>query len=58
MEAPALATHIKAEVLAGNDVQTDAELVADIKARAETIYHPVRSQNQAIVHVPFATSVE
>jgi choline dehydrogenase-like flavoprotein len=40
-EAPALARHIRRETLPGRDVRTDAELVADIRARAETIYHPV-----------------
>lgn len=41
MAAPALATRIKAEVLPGAAVQSDADLIADIRARAETIYHPV-----------------
>ncbi len=41
MAAPALATRIKAEVAPGADVQSDAELIADIRVRAETIYHPV-----------------
>jgi choline dehydrogenase len=40
-EAPALARHIRRETLPGPKVRTDAELVADIRARAETIYHPV-----------------
>lgn len=41
MAAPALAAHTKAEMLPGPAVATDAELEADIRARAETIYHPV-----------------
>jgi choline dehydrogenase len=40
-EAPALARHIRHETLPGPAVRTDADLVADIRARAETIYHPV-----------------
>jgi choline dehydrogenase len=41
MAAPALAAHTKAEMLPGPAVATAAELEADIRARAETIYHPV-----------------
>ncbi len=41
MASPALATHIKSEVLPGAQVQSDEDLIADIRARAETIYHPV-----------------
>ncbi|AMY70533.1 GMC family oxidoreductase [Frigidibacter mobilis] len=41
MAAPALASRIRAEVLPGPGVNSDAELIADIRARAETIYHPV-----------------
>ncbi|ATG49069.1 GMC family oxidoreductase [Celeribacter ethanolicus] len=41
MQAPALARHVKAERLPGPDVQSDAALIDDIQARAETIYHPV-----------------
>jgi len=40
MDAPALAAHRKAELHPGPSVRSDAELVADIRARAETIYHP------------------
>jgi choline dehydrogenase-like flavoprotein len=40
-EAPALARHIRRETLPGRNVQSDADLIADIRARAETIYHPV-----------------
>ena len=40
-EAPALARHIRRETLPGPGVRSDAELIADIRARAETIYHPV-----------------
>lgn len=39
--APALARHIRKETLPGCKVATDAQLEADIRARAETIYHPV-----------------
>ena len=41
MASPALATLVKAEMLPGAAVQSDAELIADIRARSETIYHPV-----------------
>jgi choline dehydrogenase-like flavoprotein len=41
LQAPALAGHIACETLPGPQVATDAELDADIRARAETIYHPV-----------------
>lgn len=40
-QAPALARHIARETLPGPQTLTDAELDADIRARAETIYHPV-----------------
>jgi choline dehydrogenase len=40
-EAPALARHIRRETLPGPSIQSDADLIADIRARAETIYHPV-----------------
>jgi choline dehydrogenase len=40
-EAPALARHIARETLPGALKTSDAELEADIRARAETIYHPV-----------------
>jgi choline dehydrogenase len=39
--APALARHIARETLPGPDVISDMQLEADIRARAETIYHPV-----------------
>ncbi len=39
--APALAEQINEEVAPGAALQLDVELIADIKARAETIYHPV-----------------
>ncbi|MDF1854653.1 choline dehydrogenase [Pseudooceanicola sp.] len=41
MAAPALALRIKAEIVPGAALQSDAALIADIRARAETIYHPV-----------------
>lgn len=40
-EAPALARHIRHETLPGPAVRSDADLIADLRARAETIYHPV-----------------
>ena len=43
MAAPPLARHLATEVFPGAAVQSDAELIADIRARAETIYHPVGS---------------
>lgn len=39
--APALARHIARETLPGPEAQSDAALEAYIRARAETIYHPV-----------------
>jgi choline dehydrogenase-like flavoprotein len=39
--APALARLVARETLPGPDLQTDEALAADIRARAETIYHPV-----------------
>ena len=39
--APALARYIARETLPGPDVTSDAQLEADIRQRAETIYHPV-----------------
>jgi choline dehydrogenase len=41
MKAPALAAHTESEVLPGDGIASDEDLVADIRARAETIYHPV-----------------
>lgn len=41
LHAPALARHVRAETLPGEGVATDSQLEADIRARAETIYHPV-----------------
>jgi choline dehydrogenase-like flavoprotein len=40
-QAPALARHIARETLPGPQIASDAQLEADIRARAETIYHPV-----------------
>ncbi|HLQ18353.1 MAG TPA: GMC family oxidoreductase N-terminal domain-containing protein [Tabrizicola sp.] len=40
-QAPALDRFIAQETLPGKGVVTDAQLEADIRARAETIYHPV-----------------
>jgi choline dehydrogenase-like flavoprotein len=39
--APSLARHIARETLPGPEIATDAQLEAFIRARAETIYHPV-----------------
>ncbi len=39
--APALSRYIAREMLPGPDISTDAQLRTDIRARAETIYHPV-----------------
>jgi choline dehydrogenase-like flavoprotein len=39
--APALQRYVARETLPGQGVSTDAQLEADIRARAETIYHPV-----------------
>ncbi len=41
IRAPALARHVARETLPGPAVTTDAQLEAFIRARAETIYHPV-----------------
>lgn len=41
IRAPALARHIARETLPGPGLDSDAALTADIRARAETIYHPV-----------------
>ncbi|PTQ74452.1 GMC family oxidoreductase [Celeribacter persicus] len=41
MQSPALSRHVKREVFPGPAVQSDAALIDDIRARAETIYHPV-----------------
>lgn len=38
---PPLAAHVRRETLPGPGVATDEALLADIRARAETIYHPV-----------------
>jgi choline dehydrogenase len=40
-QAPALARHISRETQPGPQVTSDDQLDADIRARAETIYHPV-----------------
>jgi choline dehydrogenase-like flavoprotein len=39
--APALARHIARETLPGPGLESDGALADDIRARAETIYHPV-----------------
>ncbi len=40
-QAPALARHIAREILPGPQITSDDKIDADIRARAETIYHPV-----------------
>jgi choline dehydrogenase len=37
----ALAPHVRAELLPGADAQTDEELAAAMRAKAQTLYHPV-----------------
>lgn len=41
LKAPSLARHVRTETLPGAQLRSDADLEADIRARAETIYHPV-----------------
>lgn len=41
LDAPSMKRHIKSELLPGAHVQSDDALIEDIRARAETIYHPV-----------------
>lgn len=41
LEAPAMQRYVTRELLPGSKVQSDEALVSDIRARAETIYHPV-----------------
>jgi choline dehydrogenase-like flavoprotein len=41
LQAPALARHVARETLPGPGVVAEGDLIADIRARAETIYHPV-----------------
>ncbi len=41
LSAPSMAAFSKTELVPGSSVQTDADIVADIRRRAETIYHPV-----------------
>ncbi len=43
LEAPAMKRQIRAELLPGPEARTDEALIEDIRARAETIYHPVGS---------------
>ena len=40
-ETPAFSKLIEAEIAPGPQVQTDEELVADIRNRAGTVFHPV-----------------
>jgi len=39
--APPMARHSAREVLPGSEVQSEEQIIADIRTRAETIYHPV-----------------
>ena len=39
--APPMAHHSAREVLPGSEVQSEEQIIADIRTRAETIYHPV-----------------
>ncbi|WP_237724540.1 GMC family oxidoreductase [Pseudomonas aeruginosa] len=41
LQAPSMAKHFKHEVVPGQAVKTDDEIIEDIRRRAETIYHPV-----------------
>lgn len=41
LAAPALAAYSRREIVPGPSVQSEADIVADIRERAETIYHPV-----------------
>ena len=41
LAAPAFAPYRRAEVLPGEEIKSDDELLAFIRGRAETIYHPV-----------------
>jgi choline dehydrogenase len=41
LNAPSMKRYVKAELLPGTRVQSDDTLIEDIRARAETIYHPV-----------------
>ncbi len=41
LSAPSIAAYSKTELVPGPSVQSDADIVADIRRRAETIYHPV-----------------
>jgi len=41
LSAPSMAAYSKTELVPGHSVQSDADIVADIRRRAETIYHPV-----------------
>jgi choline dehydrogenase len=40
-EAPALARLIEAEILPGPHVRSDDDLIADVRNRAGTVFHPV-----------------
>lgn len=41
MAAPSMAPFVRREHHPGPAIQTDAELIGDIRARAESIYHPI-----------------
>ncbi|MBB93804.1 MAG: choline dehydrogenase [Rhodobacteraceae bacterium] len=40
-EAPSMARLIETEILPGPDVQSDEDVIADVRARASTVFHPV-----------------
>lgn len=40
-QAPALAGVVEAEIMPGPQVQTDDQIIADCRARASTVFHPV-----------------
>jgi choline dehydrogenase-like flavoprotein len=41
LSAPSMTAYSKTELVPGPSVQSEADIVADIRRRAETIYHPV-----------------
>src|SRR3546814_3470066 len=41
LSAPSIATFSKRELVPGSSIESEADVIADIRHRAETIYHPV-----------------
>ncbi|GAA0740478.1 MULTISPECIES: GMC family oxidoreductase [Sphingomonas] len=41
LSAPSIATFSKRELVPGSSIESEADIIADIRHRAETIYHPV-----------------